>query len=111
MSSGKKPEELKGKGKDKKEESKERDALSFLPPDVRKFAKQLGLDLHGLEPEAKHIWSHLEKLSVDNPIEYERFVGEQMQAAKEEQSSTNNKEGGGRCFRPNGKIFFLSLFS
>eukprot|EP01040_Poterioochromonas_malhamensis_P002225 gene2225-2367_t len=84
---------MSGKGK------KESKLPPFLPPEAAKFAKQLGLDIHGLEPEAQHLWNHLEKLSTENPVEYERFIAEQMSAAKEDES-TGNEQKGGRAFRP-----------
>lgn len=75
-----------------------------LPAEALKFAKQFGLDLKGLEPEAQQIWKHLEKLSNESPVEYERFVSEQMQLAKEESDGNDPKKSGkGRSFRPNRK--------
>ena len=70
-----------------------------LPSDAMKFAKQLGIDLAGLEPEAREIWEQLNKLSMDNPVEYERFVADQMQLAKEEENGKGSKKN--RSFRPN----------
>ncbi len=81
--------------------SKDKSKKWNLPPEAMKFAKQMGLDLSGLEPEAMQIWSHLEKLSLDNPVEYERFVSEQMQAAKEE-GGVSSSGNSGRSFRPTG---------
>jgi len=75
-----------------------------LPPEAKKFAKQMGVDMSGLEPEAMQIWKHLEKLSLDNPVEYERFISEQMQAAKEEPNSSQSNSNAGRSFRPTGKL-------
>jgi hypothetical protein len=82
---------------------------SILPKEVAAFAKQFGLEMSGLEPEAEQIWKHLEKLSTESPVEYERFVAEQMQAAKEDQQSTskNKKKDSSRTFRPNGRCLFL----
>ena len=86
---------MSGKGK------KEPKVPAFLPPEAAKFAKQLGLDIHGLEPEAQHLWNHLEKLSTESPVEYERFIAEQMSAAKEGSDAEKNDKGG-RAFRPTG---------
>ena len=74
-----------------------------------KFAKQLGLDLNGLEPEAQHIWNHLNKLSMDSPLEYERFVADQMQLAKEEkelEAKGQKPKSSNRTFRPTGSYFY-----
>lgn len=94
---------MSGKGK------KESKLPPFLPPEAAKFAKQLGLDIHGLEPEAQHLWNHLEKLSTENPLEYERFIAEQMSAAKEDEIAGNEQKGG-RAFRPAGKRNFFYCF-
>eukprot|EP00981_Chlorochromonas_danica_P000425 scaffold96_cov167-Ochromonas_danica.AAC.32 len=73
-----------------------------LPSDAIKFAKKLGVDIAGLEPEAAEIWSHLEKLSSSDPLEYDRFVADQMQLAKEEEEErkTNKEDKKDRSFRP-----------
>lgn len=80
---------------------------SFLPPDALRFAKQLGIDLDGLEPEAKEIWNQLNALSMENPVEYQRFVSEQMQLAKEENEGRKTADKG-RSFRPDGKCMYES---
>lgn len=72
----------------------------FVPSDAVKFAQKMGIDLTGLEPEAAEIWTHLEKLSSGDPLEYERFVSQQMQNAKEEDESKTGKNGKDRSFRP-----------
>lgn len=55
---------------------------SSLPIEVKKFAKQMGLNLHGLEAEAEDIWEMLNKMSMNNPIEYENFIAEQLKNGK-----------------------------
>jgi hypothetical protein len=92
------------KKSEKKDTSSKGKGAASLPPDIMKFAKQLGLDMHGLEPEAQHIWKHLEKLSTENPVEYERFIAEQMALAKEEEEKEKTGESKNRSFRPTGKI-------
>ncbi len=77
----------------------------FLPNDAMKFAKQMGIDLDGLEPEAREIWNQLNKLSMENPIEYQRFVSEQLDQAKDGPSNDSEKS---RSFRPNGKFILSS---
>lgn len=77
-----------------------------LPKDAVSFAKKLGVDLAGLEPEAAEIWKQLEQLSTADPVEYERFVAQQMQLAKEDEEAaktTKKKEDKSRAFRPDGK--------
>ncbi len=75
----------------------------FLPPDAHRFAKQMGIDLDGLEPEAREILNQLNTLSMENPIEYQRFVSDQMQLAKEESEGKSSDLK--RSFRPEGKKF------
>lgn len=65
---GAKPKD--GDGKKKKQK---------LPKAAALFAKQMGLDLTGLEAEADDIWSMLNNMSEDNPMQYESFVQEQME--------------------------------
>jgi hypothetical protein len=72
-----------------------------LPAEALRFAKQLGIDLNGVEPEAREIWNQLNSLSMQDPVEYERFVSEQMQLAKEEGEGQATDER--RTFRPDGK--------
>eukprot|EP01031_Cornospumella_fuschlensis_P043648 gene43648-53379_t len=82
-----------------------------LPAEAVKFAKKMGVDLNGLEPEAQAIWSQLERLSTSDPLEYERFIALQMQMAKEEEEELKNKKGSSkeRSFRPDcGYVFRLS---
>lgn len=84
-----------------------------LPTEALKFGKQLGIDFTGLEPEAQEIWHQLERLSNSDPLEYQRFISQQLQAAKEEEEERKaaaskkaadekkkNDEGG--FFRPEG---------
>jgi hypothetical protein len=69
-----------------------------LPLQAKKFAQQMGLDLTGLEAEAEDVWEMLNKMSIENPLEYEQFVGQQLQEGK-----LQDKEGGGaggRMIRP-----------
>jgi hypothetical protein len=62
---------------------------SSLPPEVKKFAKQMGLNLHGLEAEAEDIWEMLTKMSMNNPLEYEQFVAEQIKNGKLNENPQN----------------------
>jgi hypothetical protein len=68
-----------------------------LPLQAKKFAQQMGLDLTGLEAEAEDVWEMLNKMSVENPLEYENFVGQQLQEGK-----LQEKEGkpSARMIRP-----------
>jgi hypothetical protein len=76
-----------------------------LPPDAVQFAKKMGIDLDGLEPEAQAIWAQLEQMSSADPLQYERFVAEQMQLAKEEEEAAKGKKNEkDRSFRPDGKL-------
>jgi hypothetical protein len=75
-----------------------------LPSDAVKFAKKLGIELDGLEPEAAEIWKQLERLSED-PLEYERFISQQMLLAKEEEGTRGKNSSGERSFRPEGALF------
>jgi hypothetical protein len=74
-----------------------------LPREAVQFAKSMGLDLDGLEPEAEDIWKMLDDMSRSNPLQYEQFVGQQLKSAKEEEGKgTPGKEK--RSFRPTGNI-------
>lgn len=81
---------------------------SGLPADAVRFGKQMGVDFAGLEPEAQELWNQLEQLSANDPVEYQRFISQQMQAAKEEEeaqksgSKSKNREKDEGFFRPEG---------
>ena len=49
-----------------------------LPKEAVQFAKSMGLDLSGLEPEAEDIWRMLDKLADSDPLQYQQFVAEQL---------------------------------
>lgn len=96
----------------KKKEKEAKVKKNALPADVIKFAKQMGIDLEGLEPEAQEIWTKLNDMSMRDPSQYEKFVAEQMEIAKEEgligdkkttpsvpSSSSSNET---KTFRPEG---------
>lgn len=86
--------------------NKKLDHAAELPKDAFQFSKQLGVDLAGLEPEAKAIWEQLEEMSRKDPLQYERFISEQMQVAKEEEERKKAglppEKSAGVTFRPNG---------
>ena len=71
-----------------------------LPKEAIKFAKSMGLNLEGLEPEAEEIWKMLDDMSRRNPVQYDEFVAQQFQNAKE--GTDGNTEDGKRSFRPSG---------
>lgn len=71
---------------------------SKLPKELFVFAKSMGLSLDGLEPEAADIWKMLNDLSTSNPLEYHRFVSEQMDNAK--QDAEMKPEDDQKSFRP-----------
>jgi hypothetical protein len=82
----------------RKHTKKEVPKKSNLPPDVFKFAKQMGLDLNGLEAEAEDIWSKLDDMSMNNPDEYQNFVQEQVESAKANEGKEEEKPA--KMFRP-----------
>lgn len=70
-----------------------------LPKAAAIFAKQMGLDLTGLEAEADDIWSMLNNMSEDNPLQYENFVQQQLNN-KPEDGDTAPEGEGAKYFRP-----------
>lgn len=82
--------------------SKQKQTLPKLPKEAVRFAKSMGLDLDGLEPEAEDIWKMLDEMSNANPMQYEQFVAEQLRSAKDDDGKKT--EGSDkRSFRPTGK--------
>ncbi len=82
-------------------------ALPKLPKEAVRFAKSMGLDLDGLEPEAEDIWKMLDEMSKSDPMQYEEFVGQQLRSAKEEEKTSDpSKEK--RSFRPTGSILYFN---
>lgn len=71
---------------------------SKLPKEAVKFAKSMGLDLSGLEPEAEEMWKMLDDMSRNDPAGYESFVAQQLKEGKE----VNPQEPTGRSLRPDG---------
>lgn len=61
------------------------------------FAKSMGVDLKGMEPEAEEIWKMLDKMSKEDPIQYENFLRQQYEIAQNTEEDKNTKS-----FRPTG---------
>lgn len=78
--------------------------LPKLPAEAIKFAKSMGLDLNGLEPEAEDIWKMLDDMSTRDPLQYEAFVSQQFESAKEGGEKGSKPEDEKRSFRPAGKL-------
>lgn len=73
-------------------------AHNKLPKDVRKFASQMGVDLSGMEAEAEDMWAMLNKMSDESPAQYEQFIKQQMEDAKE---GGDKEDDTVQSFRPN----------
>lgn len=73
-----------------------------LPKEAVKFAKSMGLDLSGLEPEAEDIWKMLDDMSTKDPMQYEEFVRQQFESAKDAGDKKEPAEAEKRSFRPAG---------
>ncbi len=71
-----------------------------LPPDAMQFAKKMGIDLTGLEPEAEDIWKMLENMANTNPSQYQDFVKQQFENSKDD---VQNGAATKRSLRPTGK--------
>lgn len=82
--------------------------MSKLPKEAVKFAKSMGLDLNGLEPEAEDIWKMLDDMSSRDPIQYEEFVRQQFESAKDVADKKEPAEAEKRSFRPSGTIHFFT---
>ena len=68
-----------------------------LPAEAMAFAKSMGVDLKGMEPEAEEIWKMLDNLSKNDPIQYENFLRQQYENAQNGEEEKNTKS-----FRPTG---------
>lgn len=79
--------------------------MAQLPKEAIAFAKSMGLNLNGLEPEAQDIWRKLNELSESDPLQYHQFVSEQLKQGSDEaqinSSGSLNSDGTTRSFRPN----------
>lgn len=75
-----------------------------LPKEAIKFAKQMGISLDGLEPEAEDIWKMLDDLSSRDPSQYQNFIAEQLRQGAEEGDDSNR-----RSFRPDGTYAWSCL--
>lgn len=74
-----------------------------LPKEAVKFAKSMGLDLNGLEPEAEDIWKMLDDMSNKDPMQYEEFVRQQFESAKDVDKK-DPAETEKRSFRPTSML-------
>ncbi len=83
---------------------------SRLPPEAMAFAKKMGFDLKGLEPEAEDLWKMLENMSNQDPLAYNDFIRAQFEEAKNENENkdVSKKDTGKRSFRPTGKNEILT---
>lgn len=70
-----------------------------LPKEALAFAKTLGVDLKGLEPEAEDIWKMLEEMSTNSPAQYENFIQQTFEENKSA-SEGNSNDSTERFIRP-----------
>lgn len=70
-----------------------------LPAEAVAFAKSMGIDLKGLEPEAQEIWKMLDDMSKNDPIQYDTFIRQQYENAQ------GGEEEKTKSFRPTGRVF------
>ena len=87
-----------------------------LPPEALKFAKKMGIDLSGLEPEAQDIWKMLDEMSKNDPLQYQDFVRQQFENARVEEEVTDKsnkttKVASQRSFRPSGEFLLIKCAS
>lgn len=70
-----------------------------LPKEALAFAKTLGVDLKGLEPEAEDIWKMLEEMSTNCPAQYENFIQQTFEENKSA-GEGNSNDSSERFIRP-----------
>ena len=63
---------------------------SKLPKEALDFAKQMGLNLNEMKPEAQDIWRMLNEMHSRSPAEYDSFVQQTFEEHKEENLSGND---------------------
>ena len=64
-----------------------------IPREVIAMAKQMGMDMSELGPQAEKMWADLNDMSARDPEEYDTFIKQQMEDA-------NDPPAGPRSFRP-----------
>ena len=67
--------------------------MPALPKDAMKFAKQMGIDMSGLEAEAEDIWGMLNDMSEKNFDEYQSFIQQQFKDRKEAEEEATQGSG------------------
>ena len=87
-------------GSSKKDADGKQKKKQKLPKAAAVFAKQMGIDLTGLEAEADDIWSMLNNMSEDNPLQYESFVQDQLATKGQPPEDKSNETEGAKYFRP-----------
>ena len=54
-----------------------------MPKEAIQFAKSMGIDMNGIEAEAEDMWRMLTDMQEKSPLEYQSFVKQQFDDAKE----------------------------
>ena len=96
-------------------EKKEKPVHTDMPSkDVLEFMNKMGVNVEGLEHEVKDIWKMLNDMSVNDPMQYQKFVDEQISGFRETDKTKSDaksgtalgEEGDVRHFRPSGGFVF-----
>ena len=96
-------------------EKKEKPVHADMPSkDVLELMSKMGVNVEGLEHEVKDIWKMLNDMSVNDPMQYQKFVDDQISNFREKDGTEDgNKdengiggEGDVRHFRPNSGFVF-----
>jgi len=88
-----------------------------LPKEAIAFARQMGIDMTGIEAEAEDMWRSMTEMYDRSPLEYHAFVKDQMDQAKiaaeeekirKQKGEDSKKSSGddGKFFRPEAAFAF-----
>jgi hypothetical protein len=85
--------------------------MSKIPKEALQFAKKMGLDLSGLEPEAEEIWQKLNSMAETNEKEYVEFVAQSIQEGKDSGAAGGDTASRKRTFRPDSSFSMQGITS
>ena len=97
-------------------EKKEKPIPEMPSKDALEFMKKMGVNMEGMEHEVQDIWKMLNDMSTNDPLQYQKFVDDQISNFREAEVMKGKveSEGGGgngfeddvRHFRPNAGFVF-----
>ena len=83
-------------------EKKEKPIPEMPSKDALEFMKKMGVNMEGMEHEVQDIWKMLNDMSTNDPLQYQKFVDDQISNFREAEVMKGKveSEGGGGTRKP-----------